>query len=65
MADLNRVPLHNPAADSGVIEVPEDSVDRFLAAGWERVGSGGRRRADTGSNPTIDSRRDRDSRRMN
>jgi hypothetical protein len=40
MADLNRVPLHNPAADSGVIEVPEVSVDRFLAAGWERVGSG-------------------------
>jgi hypothetical protein len=64
MADVNRVALHNPAADSGVIEVPEDAVDRFLAAGWERV-SGGRRRADTGSNPTIDTRRDRESRRQN
>ena len=53
MVDVNRVQLHNPAADSGVIEVPDTEVDRFLAAGWERVTSGGRRRADTGSTPTI------------
>jgi hypothetical protein len=52
MADgINRVALHNPAADSGVIEVDESLVDRFLAAGWERVGQRSRRRADTGSTP--------------
>jgi hypothetical protein len=55
MVDVNRVQLHNPAADSGVIDVPESEVDRFLDAGWQRVGSGGasggRRRADTGSTP--------------
>lgn len=68
MADVNRVQLHNPAADSGVIDVPEAEVDRFLTAGWQRVGSGGasaagRRRADTGSTPTIPSGEGRAPRR--
>jgi hypothetical protein len=49
--DIARVSLHNPAADSGVIQVPESEVDTFLAAGWERVGQRSRRRADTGSTP--------------
>jgi hypothetical protein len=47
----NRVELRNP--DGGVIHAAEADVETLLAAGWERVSGTARRRADTGSNPTI------------
>lgn len=51
---MGRVQLHNPAADSGVIEVEEEQVQTLLDAGWERLSGTGRRRrsenTDTGQN---------------
>lgn len=53
MAEVNRVELTLESIPA-TIHVAEEDVDKYLANGWERVHSGGRRRAHpaTGSTPT-------------